>query len=78
MSFLARWVLQLASLVYWGCVKLVCALVRIVGPVPKHVAFIMDGNRRYGQIHRLQDNQGHEEGYKKVRPSVVHLWPLLA
>jgi undecaprenyl pyrophosphate synthase len=37
------------------------------GPIPKHVAFIMDGNRRYARMHNKQVAQGHGEGFETLR-----------
>lgn len=75
-----HWAFYLANLFYWAFVKLLCWTTRLVGPVPKHVAFIMDGNRRYEKSNHLEKNEGHEEGYKKVLRSPLssgmdHLWP---
>lgn len=38
--------------------------VRIVssGQVPRHVAFIMDGNRRYAKKHSVPKIEGHSKG----------------
>ena len=36
------------------------------GPVPKHVAIIMDGNRRYARINQLEKIQGHISGFDKL------------
>lgn len=40
-------------------------LLRIIsaGPTPKHVAFIMDGNRRYARSHHRRVQEGHYEGF---------------
>ncbi|KAG6814940.1 hypothetical protein H0H93_011601 [Arthromyces matolae] len=37
------------------------------GPIPKHVAFIMDGNRRHARSRHLKVQQGHHEGYLVLR-----------
>ncbi|KAF7778413.1 hypothetical protein Agabi119p4_2758 [Agaricus bisporus var. burnettii] len=37
------------------------------GPVPRHVAFVMDGNRRYARIHGKEVQQGHMEGFVALR-----------
>ncbi|KYN20361.1 PREDICTED: dehydrodolichyl diphosphate synthase complex subunit DHDDS-like [Trachymyrmex cornetzi] len=36
------------------------------GEVPKHVAFIMDGNRRYANKQNLQQGEGHSKGFDKM------------
>ncbi|KAI3982470.1 hypothetical protein MKX01_006601 [Papaver californicum] len=33
-----------------------------VGPIPSHIAFIMDGNRRYALKHKLKQGSGHRIG----------------
>ncbi|KAF9450262.1 Di-trans-poly-cis-decaprenylcistransferase [Macrolepiota fuliginosa MF-IS2] len=33
------------------------------GPVPQHIAFVMDGNRRYARSHNKKIQQGHSEGF---------------
>ncbi|KAF8191505.1 Decaprenyl diphosphate synthase-like protein [Mycena galopus ATCC 62051] len=38
-----------------------------VGPIPKHVAFVMDGNRRYARSHHQHINEGHSEGFLALR-----------
>jgi undecaprenyl pyrophosphate synthase len=35
-------------------------------PVPRHVAFIMDGNRRYAERQRMQQAAGHTFGYQRL------------
>lgn len=37
-----------------------------MGPVPRHVAFIMDGNRRFAERQQLETSRGHSRGYDKV------------
>lgn len=34
-----------------------------VGPIPHHIAFIMDGNRRYAKRRNLPVGEGHKAGY---------------
>lgn len=38
--------------------------------IPKHVALIMDGNRRWASEHNLPLNQGHREGEKRILPII--------
>ena len=37
------------------------------GPIPQHIAFIMDGNRRFATSLKKSSTAGHEYGYLKVR-----------
>ncbi|OVA19571.1 Decaprenyl diphosphate synthase-like [Macleaya cordata] len=34
-----------------------------VGPIPTHIAFIMDGNRRYARKYNLKEGSGHRVGF---------------
>ncbi|KAI0307911.1 dehydrodolichyl diphosphate synthetase [Multifurca ochricompacta] len=37
------------------------------GPIPQHVAFVMDGNRRYARIKGMKVLQGHVDGFVALR-----------
>lgn len=37
------------------------------GPVPRHIAIIPDGNRRWASLKGLPRHAGHEMGYRKMR-----------
>ena len=44
-----------------------------LGPIPKHVAFVMDGNRRYAREKGQKARDGHSEGFeslKRVSPPI--------
>lgn len=54
----------LATLLKWlrWCLQLLLK----TGPVPVHVAFIMDGNRRFAERQHMDTASGHAQGYHKV------------
>jgi ditrans,polycis-polyprenyl diphosphate synthase len=42
------------------------------GPVPNHVAFIMDGNRRFARANGIKTFEGHSLGFDKM--AEVLMW----
>ncbi|XP_025711907.1 dehydrodolichyl diphosphate synthase complex subunit DHDDS isoform X3 [Callorhinus ursinus] len=49
------------SLWEWFCANIIKA-----GPMPKHIAFIMDGNRRYARKCQVERQEGHSQGFNKL------------
>uniref|UniRef100_A0A6I8NT78 ditrans,polycis-polyprenyl diphosphate synthase [(2E,6E)-farnesyldiphosphate specific] n=1 Tax=Ornithorhynchus anatinus TaxID=9258 RepID=A0A6I8NT78_ORNAN len=47
-------------------IERLCANIIKAGPMPKHIAFIMDGNRRYAQKCQVERQQGHSQGFDKL------------
>ncbi|TPX45579.1 hypothetical protein SeMB42_g03938 [Synchytrium endobioticum] len=41
-----------------------------LGPIPKHVAFVMDGNRRYAKGRQKSTGQGHREGFGRLQETL--------
>lgn len=41
-----------------SCIKL--------GIIPQHIAFIMDGNRRYAKINSIETSMGHAAGFHQL------------
>src|SRR5687767_4082410 len=41
-------------------------------PLPRHVAIVMDGNRRWARLHSLSEAEGHAAGVDAIRPIVEH------
>ncbi|KAK2459495.1 hypothetical protein APHAL10511_008479 [Amanita phalloides] len=37
------------------------------GPIPSHIAFVMDGNRRFARSQNKAVQQGHAQGYETLR-----------
>jgi len=36
------------------------------GPIPQHVAFVMDGNRRFARSHHIETVEGHNLGFESL------------
>ena len=36
------------------------------GPIPQHIAFVMDGNRRWARSHQLETVEGHNMGFEAL------------
>ncbi|KAG7305397.1 hypothetical protein JYU34_009465 [Plutella xylostella] len=59
----------MSSWVNENCVSflhLFCIKVVKTGRVPQHIAFIMDGNRRYAKKHKVVCGVGHHRGFNKL------------
>lgn len=63
LNALVVWVMSLkvSAILYRRLQTLLIGVVS-VGPVPRHVSFIMDGNRRYAKGRGLSIKRGHEAG----------------
>ena len=40
--------------------------------LPRHVAIVMDGNRRWARMHGVSEGEGHAAGVDAIRPIVEH------
>ncbi|KAJ0254338.1 Dehydrodolichyl diphosphate synthase 6 [Hirschfeldia incana] len=47
-----------------------------MGPLPTHLAFIMDGNRRYAKKHGLEDGSGHKAGFSALMSMLQYCYEL--
>ncbi|MDL2334559.1 MAG: polyprenyl diphosphate synthase [Chloroflexota bacterium] len=43
-----------------------------VATLPRHVAIVMDGNRRWARLHGMSEGEGHSAGVDAIRPIVEH------
>lgn len=48
------------------------------GPIPKHVAFEMDGNRRFARNHKIETIEGHHLGFEALARVCFHRFTLAA
>ncbi|KAK5706286.1 cis-prenyltransferase [Elasticomyces elasticus] len=64
---LRRWLFGLPP-VEWGLQQLRELLISTLkcGPIPQHIAFVMDGNRRYARTHKLETVEGHHLGFEAL------------
>lgn len=60
---------HLSAIVHRLFAYLTALLIFIVslGPIPKHVAFVMDGNRRYARGKGQKVREGHTEGFESLK-----------
>ncbi|ROW17072.1 hypothetical protein VPNG_01293 [Cytospora leucostoma] len=54
----AEWIMKQAHELLIGALK--------QGPIPQHVAFVMDGNRRYAKNHKIESLEGHHLGFEAL------------
>ncbi|KAF4634629.1 hypothetical protein G7Y89_g3480 [Cudoniella acicularis] len=67
LSQLRKWMLE-SPPVEWGIHQLREMLIGALrqGPVPQHVAFVMDGNRRFARSHKIETVEGHNLGFEAL------------
>jgi undecaprenyl pyrophosphate synthase len=67
LSHISRW-LWSSPPVEWTINQLRELLIGAIrhGPVPQHVAFVMDGNRRFARNHKIETVEGHNLGFEAL------------
>ncbi|KAL6505546.1 Dehydrodolichyl diphosphate synthase cpt3 [Orobanche hederae] len=51
-------------------------LILSIGPVPEHVAFIMDGNRRFAKKKNVEQGAGHRAGFSSLTKMLKYCYEL--
>ena len=66
-AHLRNWLLSLPP-IEWTLQRLRETLIGSLkcGPIPQHIAFVMDGNRRYARTHNLETVEGHHMGFEAL------------
>ncbi|PMD62023.1 Undecaprenyl diphosphate synthase [Hyaloscypha bicolor E] len=64
---LRKWMLE-SPPVEWGINHVRELLIGAMrqGPIPQHVAFVMDGNRRFARSHKIETVEGHNLGFEAL------------
>ncbi|GHJ83846.1 hypothetical protein NliqN6_0248 [Naganishia liquefaciens] len=65
-SFILRFPSSLLTYLSRSLHSLILRILR-AGPVPRHVAFVMDGNRRWARERGWIVKRGHEEGFESLK-----------
>jgi ditrans,polycis-polyprenyl diphosphate synthase len=71
---LRKWMLE-SPPVEWGINQVRELLIGAMrqGPIPQHVAFVMDGNRRFARSHKIETVEGHNLGFEALARVWKHL-----
>jgi len=72
MSTSSSWVEWIPRALHPTLRKLITRSLRL-GPLPQHVAFIMDGNRRFARERNEPVRVGHEEGFEALK-RILHFF----
>ncbi len=67
MSSMRKWMME-SPPIEWGMNQLRETLIGSLrqGPIPQHIAFVMDGNRRFARSHKLETVEGHNLGFEAM------------
>ncbi|XP_039144957.1 dehydrodolichyl diphosphate synthase CPT3-like isoform X2 [Dioscorea cayenensis subsp. rotundata] len=60
----------------WFSMRMFLFNVLSFGPMPAHIAFIMDGNRRYSKKHNSKEDTGHSAGFSSLTSTLQYCYEL--
>ena len=58
---------SMAQSFFYGLMQKVMVRALSMGPLPRHIAFIMDGNRRWSRANGMRVFEGHKMGFQALR-----------
>lgn len=70
---------NIATRLFWSIVSFLrrCLfLVISIRPIPRHIAFIMDGNRRFAKKRKMMDGDGHRVGFLALMSMLKYCYEL--
>ena len=75
LSHVRKWLLQ-SPPVEWAIMQLRELLIGALrqGPMPQHIAFVMDGNRRFARSHGIETVEGHNLGFEALAKVTKYAW----
>jgi ditrans,polycis-polyprenyl diphosphate synthase len=67
LSQLRKWILE-SPPIEWAIHQVRELLIGALrqGPMPQHIAFVMDGNRRFARSHKIETVEGHNLGFEAL------------
>lgn len=60
----------------WGFLRKCLFLVLSFGPMPNHIAFIMDGNRRFAKSRGMKQDGGHNGGFSALISTLQYCYEM--
>lgn len=67
LSQLRKWIVT-SPPIEWGINQLRELVIGSIsqGPIPQHIAFVMDGNRRFARMYQMETVEGHNLGFEAL------------
>uniref|UniRef100_A0A0D6R8S6 Alkyl transferase n=1 Tax=Araucaria cunninghamii TaxID=56994 RepID=A0A0D6R8S6_ARACU len=69
------WLSWVFTAIQNSCRQIMVCILR-AGPIPRHIAIIMDGNRRFAQRRRMEKKTGHEFGAESLMQTLRNCYEM--